>query len=85
MDGLDAEFFGELVLLFGCSSGRIGWAVRIGRRPVVMRVWSVGGNCGAGDRITLIQVVVDLAEAVARVELFQLVVVKAITWLDGQV
>ena len=38
-------------------------------------VWSVGGNCGAGDRITLIQVVVDLAEAVARVELFQLVVV----------
>ena len=67
--------FGELVLLFGCSSGRIGWAVRIGRRPVVMRVWSVGGNCGAADRITLIQVVVDLAEAVARVELFQLVVV----------
>ena len=62
--------FGELVLLSGCSSGRIGWVVRIGRRPVVMRVWSVGGNCGAGDRITLIQVVVDLAEAVARVELF---------------
>ena len=44
--------------------------MRISRRPVVMRVWSVGGNCGAGDRITLIQVVVDLAEAVARVELF---------------
>ena len=42
------RIFGELVLLFGCSSGRIGWAVRIGRRPVVMRVWSVGGNCGAG-------------------------------------
>ena len=74
MDGLDAEFLANWSYYLGVVlvelAGGENWS-----RPVVMRVWSVGGNCGAGDRITLIQVVVDLAEAVARVELFQLVVV----------
>ena len=47
------RIFGELVLLFGCSSGRIGWAVRIGRRPVVMRGvvsrWELW--CGRSDHV----------------------------------
>ena len=45
--------FWRIGLTIWCSSGRIGWAVRIGRRPVVMRVWSVGGlgRCGRSDHV----------------------------------
>ena len=70
MDGLDAEFLANWSYYLGVVLVELA----AGRRLVAC-LWSCG--CGQsvgivvrGDWITLIQVVVDLAEAVARVELF---------------
>ena len=75
MDGLDAEFLANWSYYLGVVLVELAAG-----GGLVAGLWSCGcgqsvGWGGAADRITLIQVVVDLAEAVARVELFQLVVV----------